>query len=559
MLKTILAVDDNPANLKLIEKQLKSQGYLVIPTHNGAEALEAARQTRPDLIVSDILMPVMDGFTLCRNWKADPQLMSIPFIFYTATYTDPRDEQFALSLGASRFIIKPAEPEVFLKAIETVLEGIRERPSNDPDLTPQPEEVILTRYNEVLVHKLEQKVQEMQEINQSLEKEIAQRKSVERSLRQTEETLRRVFSSIAGGIVITDLEGVIIDCNNNAVTMALKRSKSELVGKNVLAFLAGAEKNKAIETIRQINQEGISASHQYFVYRDDGSVLPIEVSSGAAKDEAGNPLFLVISFANITQRKEMEKQILELYEQEKKQREELQEEANARGLFIEVLAHELRTPLTPILASAGMLAEKMENSPGTLEYKLSTNIFAGTQTLVSRLEELLDLATYSRRTFKLELSDFSIEELIREVIREVGQTLASREQTFILDIGQDLPVIKADKNRLKMVLTTLCSNAVKFSPPGSEIRISGELQNQELRVEVSDQGAGISEEEIERLFKPYHRVEQDRQKFPGIGLGLAICRQIMEAHQGRISVSSQSSGGSTFYLALPLNTVNSSN
>jgi signal transduction histidine kinase len=168
----ILIADDIAANLYLLESILKGSGYEVISAKNGAEALAAAKSDPPDLIITDILMPVMDGFELCRRWKADGRLRTIPFIFYTATYTDPKDEQFALRLGAERFIVKPRKPDVLVKEIQEVLEEARQceaapavtSPGNDPE--------ILQEYNEVLFRKLEKKVMQ-------LETEIAVRKTTE--------------------------------------------------------------------------------------------------------------------------------------------------------------------------------------------------------------------------------------------------------------------------------------------------------------------------------------------------------------------------------------------
>ena len=94
----ILIVDDNKDNLYLLETLLKGNGFDVMTATNGSEALESALRTPPDLIISDILMPVMDGFSLCRKWKADERLKHIPFIFCTATYTEPKDEEFAITL-----------------------------------------------------------------------------------------------------------------------------------------------------------------------------------------------------------------------------------------------------------------------------------------------------------------------------------------------------------------------------------------------------------------------------------------------------------------------------
>jgi signal transduction histidine kinase len=179
---TILIADDIPANLYLLESILKGNGFGVISAKNGAEALALAKKSPPDLIITDILMPVVDGFELCRQWKADELLRTIPFIFYTATYTDPRDEQFARDLGADRFIVKPQKPEVFIREVRKVLEGsclvtgtpLAPRPGNDRK--------ILQEYNEVLFHKLEKKVMQ-------LEAEIALRKAAEQ---QREAVIRQL-------------------------------------------------------------------------------------------------------------------------------------------------------------------------------------------------------------------------------------------------------------------------------------------------------------------------------------------------------------------------------
>ncbi len=178
----ILIADDIPANLYLLESILKGHGFEVVAAKNGAEALALVQENPPALIISDLMMPVMDGFELCRRLKADPSKKSIPVVFYTSSYTEAKDEQFAMNLGAERFVTKAQKPEELIRIVREVLEasGKKTSPATRKPLGDEME--ILRQYNEVLFRKLEQKVLE-------LEEEIAERKRAEEQLQKLNEDL----------------------------------------------------------------------------------------------------------------------------------------------------------------------------------------------------------------------------------------------------------------------------------------------------------------------------------------------------------------------------------
>ena len=179
----ILFVDDLEQNRYLLRTLLAASGYDMLEASNGVEALDLARRERPDLILSDILMPQMDGFTLCRECKRDEDLRAIPFVFYTATYTDPRDEQFALQLGAARFVVKPIENGQFLAILREVL-GEYQRGELAVSLPPMEEGAAFYRlYNEALIRKLEDKMLALEQSH--------------RALAESEERLRRLASGVA--------------------------------------------------------------------------------------------------------------------------------------------------------------------------------------------------------------------------------------------------------------------------------------------------------------------------------------------------------------------------
>ncbi len=164
----VLIVDDKEENLSLLEDLLTGHGHTVDSAGNGAEALLLARQCPPDLVIADILMPVMDGFTLCREWRRDSLLKGIPFMFLTATYTDPKDEEFALGLGADRFLLKPVEPDVIIEQVDDLL---KQHQKGAPAAEPRagvPPSVFLQQYNEALIRKLEDKLADTEKANREL-------------------------------------------------------------------------------------------------------------------------------------------------------------------------------------------------------------------------------------------------------------------------------------------------------------------------------------------------------------------------------------------------------
>jgi signal transduction histidine kinase len=183
----VLIVDDREDNRLLLGTLLKGHGHHVVVAVHGAEALERLKEGGIELIVSDILMPVMDGFELCRQVRKDEKLRHIPFIVYTATYTGTEDETFALKIGANRFILKPCEPDTFMQTLSEVMtEAGRGAVSFGPPV--ESEEEIFKLYNARLVRKLEQKMAQ-------LEQEVRLRQEAEATLKADKAELERLLTS----------------------------------------------------------------------------------------------------------------------------------------------------------------------------------------------------------------------------------------------------------------------------------------------------------------------------------------------------------------------------
>src|SRR6266545_2963477 len=247
----ILIVDDQEQNLYLLKSLLEGHGYQVIEATNGAEALESARIDPPNMIITDILMPVMDGFSLCQEWKKDERLKNIPFVFYTATYTDPKDEEFALSLGADRFIVKPVEIEEFISILGQV---IAEAESGLLAVSQKslPEETSYYRmYNETLIRKLEDKMLQLETVNHALEEDVTGRKQTEEALAASEAELRALFASMNDVVLVIDRNGVYREIAPTNPGL-LYRPPEELLGKTLHDVFPAEQAEAFISTVRQV-------------------------------------------------------------------------------------------------------------------------------------------------------------------------------------------------------------------------------------------------------------------------------------------------------------------
>ena len=167
----ILIVEDDIDSRLLLERALPRRGYSVESAVNGVQALEKAALSPPDLIISDIMMPEMDGFELCRRIKADERLRNIPFIFYSSTYTDQKDEKLAMALGATRFLIKPMKMEEFFNALSEVIERPRAGQLPVPDQLPAEMTELDRMQMEVYARKLQEKVRELERLYQQVKEE----------------------------------------------------------------------------------------------------------------------------------------------------------------------------------------------------------------------------------------------------------------------------------------------------------------------------------------------------------------------------------------------------
>jgi len=283
----VLVVDDKADQVYLLKTLFEAKGFDVITASNGLEALENAKHRLPDALITDILMPIMDGFSLCRQWKKELRLRAIPFIFYTATYTDPRDEEFALSLGADLFVVKPKDPEVLVQLLIDALEKSRAKamPSDRP---ASPEEIVyLKEYNQTLIRKLEAKVVELEKTNKALAiKDFA-------------------IASAISGILLVSPEMRLTYLNTSCASMWGYRSE-ELVGARLEVLFAKAEDMTFLDAAMRTEGRWIGEME---ARRKDGTTFTALLTAQRILDPKGTTQGFMVSCTDATEHKRREAEL----------------------------------------------------------------------------------------------------------------------------------------------------------------------------------------------------------------------------------------------------------
>jgi signal transduction histidine kinase len=219
--------------------------------------------------------------------------------------------------------------------------------------------------------------------------------------------------------------------------------------------------------------------------------------------------------------------------------------------FIDTLSHELRTPLTSIIAAAGLLDEELQTTADDSLKKLMQTIIQNANTLETRLTELLDIVKTGSGQLRLQFEPVDMKSLIQGSCLQVSPLLRNKDLKLVTDLPEGIPIVHGDGPRLEQVMLNLMTNAAKFTEAGGTIFIRVRHEDNGLIIDVRDNGIGIAREEQARLFKPYSRLSSDRQRHPGLGLGLALSKQVVELHGGRIWVESEPGKGSTFSFFVP--------
>lgn len=365
--------------------------------------------------------------------------------------------------------------------------------------------------------------------------DITDRKAREERIQQSEHKLRSYMENAPVSIFISNLKGRFLQVNQAGCDMS-GYTIEELRAMTVADFVAPEFQEKTMEMFGRVLAEG-HVEGDILARRKNGEQYWSNLVSVKVNDEE------IIGFCrDVTERRRA-------MERETALRKSLELEARKRIDFTRVLVHELKTPLTAIFSTSDIMVDALKEEPYA---SMARNINRGAENLSQRIEELLDMAKGEIGTLQVWPKPVSAENILAEIVSEMLPSATAKKRTLLLEAMGNLPPVMADEARLRQVVQNLINNAIKFTSDGGTIMVSAGLSDDMITIAVRDNGMGLTEEEQKKIFQPYERLDAERHGFSGLGLGLALCKTLVELHRGHIWVTSVKGEGATFSFTLPL-------
>ncbi|MDR1622315.1 MAG: response regulator [Synergistaceae bacterium] len=489
---SILLVDDEPLNLLALSKMLSPQ-YAVFIAKSGEQALKFIAERKPDLVLLDVSMPGMDGFSVLSRMKAEEGTRDIPVIFITGM-TSEDDEEKGFLLGAVDYIKKPFKSAIVRARVNTHIQLVRQS-------------------------------------------------------KLTEDELARVLSLAEGSpqfMAFLSTDGRV-DYLNPAASHVSGYSKSELASRGLEAVFGKEGLRRIVTEFLQSVGRCVN-EFEMPVVRKDGSKRILNFSTFTAVLHGGKTGLGLIG-NDITEMKKMQMELIEA--KERTDRALIHEEyySKAKSDFLSRMSHEMRTPMNAIVNMASLArTDDAERRRHCLD-----EIDKASGHLLGIIDNILDMTKIDAGGFELSARPFRFRSAMHSVIEQVSRQANEKKQKFESALDERIPdLLVADEGRMKQALLNLLSNAVKFTPPGGSIRLSAAesgVRDKRCSIcfEVSDTGVGMSSEMQERLWNAFEQADNSISRVHGgTGLGLPITRHIVEKMGGNIGVESAPGQGTRF-------------
>ncbi len=546
---TILIVDDNPTNLGVFVDYLEEHGFTTLVARNGESGLRRARYVQPDIILLDVMMPDIDGFETCRRLKANEITQDIPVIFMTAL-ADAEDKVKGFEVGAVDYVTKPLEQKEVLARVTTHLR-LRD-----------------------LTRSLKKQNLRLETSNQ-----VGQQAT---SILDLDELLTAVVESIQSKFEYYFVGIWLLTEQKEAVTLqsGTGHDESWLLGQNLCFPLASS--NNIIVWVCQTEQPYLAGDVSTDARPPALKTLPETRSELAIPLHVGQEMVGVLDIHSdqVAAFEPEDKTVLQtlanqiaiaihnarLYELEKELRgmeteraRELAELNASKDQFYAIVSQDLRSPFNALLGNAELMLVNMDQLTQQEIQKMAQRTYSSAEAVYNSVETLLTWSSMQRKHMDYQPDEINLRELAHKTLEAWRETAIRKNIELSSTIDQDI-FICADENMLETVIRNLMANAFKFTRSGSWVTLSARPANSSaagrgheptsspkfIEVSIADMGAGISEEDMGQLFKiDMQRAASGTGKEKGAGLGLIMCKEMVELNGGKIWIESELGIGTT--------------
>lgn len=553
--QTILIVDDNLANLSVLTNLLEEQGLIVLIARDGESAIETAEYALPDIMLLDVLMPGIDGFEVCRQLKAKPLTQEIPIIFMTAL-TGTEDKIKGFSVGAVDYITKPIQYEEVIARVSTHLR-----------LEAQKKRLQKLTLQQEISRQVSQKATSILDLDEMLTAvtQLIQTKfgyyfvSIWLLTKQKETAVLKASHGLTPLTLPFNNKSLSINLPASIIITVCQTGQSYLsndvaVDDKYLATEPLSETRSELALPLQIGQDILGTldiqSNQKNAFQPEDQV----VLQGLA-----NQISVAIQNARLYS---LEKNLRRL-EAEKTQ--ELAQLNAHKDKFFSIISHDLRAPFNSLLSLSQLLSMGIGTKTEAETRDMAGKIHDSAKSTYNLLQNLLAWSLLQRDHIAYQPNELHLYEVAQEAIDVWMDTAVSKNIQLRNQIDPTQFAL-ADKNMLATTIRNLVSNGIKFTPNGGQVTVTTQFLSgaapkhvhatDSVKVIVTDTGIGMSLEDQQKLFQPHiHHTTSGTNQELGTGLGLLLCKEMVEKQGGYLGLETQVGQGTVIWFTLPASSV----